>query len=148
MKIEDALANVRRLCIETAPFIYYTESRAGYVDKMRAVFQQTLNEQVDIMASTITLTECLTKPLRENDTALIAAYNTMLRSTRQVRLVPVDNTIAGRAAYLRARYNLRTPDALHVATALVTGCDAFLTNNTDIKRVTEVRVLVLDELAL
>ena len=148
MKIDDALAGVGQLCIETAPFIYYTESRAGYVDKMRAILQRAVDEQISIMASTITLTECLTKPLRDNDTALITAYNAMLRSTRRVRLVSVDSTVAGRAADLRARYNLRPPDALHIATALVAGCDAFLTNDLRLKRVTEVRVLALDELEL
>lgn len=148
MKINDALARVGLLYIETAPFIYYTESRAGYVDKMRAIFQRTLDEQITIVTSTVTLTECLTKPLRDSDTNLVAAYNAMLRSTRRIRLAPVDAIVAGRAADLRARYNLRTPDALHLATALAAGCDAFLTNDLALKRVTEVRVLALDELEL
>jgi predicted nucleic acid-binding protein len=52
------------------------------------------------------------------------------------------------AAELRARYNLRTPDALHIACAIDTGCDAFLTNDTGIKRVNEIRILVLDDLEL
>ncbi len=136
------------LGIETAPFIYYTEKRAGFVDRMRAIFQHVLDEKIDVVTSTITLTECLTKPLREKDAALVAAYNAMLRSTRGIRLIPVDATVAGRAADLRARYNLRTPDALHVATALAAGCDAFLTNDRDLKRVTEVRVFLLDDLEL
>ncbi len=148
MKINDALAGVGQLCIETAPFIYYTENRAGYVDKMRAIFQHAIDEQITVVTSTITLTECLTKPLRDNDTGLITAYNSMLRSTRRVRLVSVDETVAGRAADLRARYNLRTPDALHIATALVARCDAFLTNDLRLKRVVEVRVLALDDLEL
>jgi predicted nucleic acid-binding protein len=49
---------------------------------------------------------------------------------------------------LRARYNLRTPDALHVATRIDATCDAFLTNDAGIKRVIEIAVLVLDELEL
>lgn len=148
MKINDALAGVGLLCIETAPFIYYTESRAGYVDKMRAIFQRAQDAQITVVTSVITLTECLMKPLRDNDTNLVTAYNAMLRSTRRVRLEPVDVTVAGRAADLRAKYNLRTPDALHIATALVAGCDAFLTNDLALKRVTEIQVLALDDLEL
>jgi predicted nucleic acid-binding protein len=52
------------------------------------------------------------------------------------------------AADLRARYNLRTPDALQIATALQSGCQAFLTNDTTLKRVTELTVLVLSEIEL
>jgi predicted nucleic acid-binding protein len=39
-------------------------------------------------------------------------------------------------------------DALQIAVALEAGCEAFLTNDRTLKRVTELRVLVLDELEL
>lgn len=58
----------------------------------------------------------------------------------------VDTVMAKRAAALRAYYNLRTPDALQLAAALEAGCQAFLTNYIPLKRVTELRVLILDEL--
>jgi predicted nucleic acid-binding protein len=54
--------------------------------------------------------------------------------------------IADLAAALRARYNLRTPDALYIATAIVTRCDAFLTNDKRLRQANEIRVLTLDEL--
>jgi predicted nucleic acid-binding protein len=47
-----------------------------------------------------------------------------------------------------APHNLRTPDALHVAAGIDARCDAFLTNDTGMKHVTEIAVLVLDELEL
>jgi predicted nucleic acid-binding protein len=65
-----------------------------------------------------------------------------------IHLMPITTSVAERAAQLRAQYNLRTPDALHVASALEAACDAFLTNDLGLKRVTELRVLVLDELQL
>ena len=61
-------------------------------------------------------------------------------------LISVNKNIARRAAELRAKYNLKTPDALHVATALETHCQAFLTNDMGLKRITEIQILVLDEL--
>jgi predicted nucleic acid-binding protein len=67
-------------------------------------------------------------------------------STNYARLILIDSAVAERAADLRARHNLRTPDALQIAAALETGCQAFLTNDTQLKRVTELRVLILDEL--
>ncbi|MCC5664290.1 hypothetical protein LC653_10260 [Nostoc sp. CHAB 5784] len=44
------------------------------------------------------------------------------------------------------RYNLQLPDALQVAAAIIAGCEAFLTNDAALKRVTELRVLVVCEL--
>ena len=52
------------------------------------------------------------------------------------------------AAKLRADYNLRLPDALQLAAAITYGCDAFLTNDAQLKRVVEIQVLVIDELEI
>ncbi|MFA0763852.1 MAG: hypothetical protein XFASWVDF_001578, partial [Candidatus Fervidibacter sp.] len=38
--------------------------------------------------------------------------------------------------------------ALQLATAIKAGCDAFLTNDATLKKVTELKVLVLSELQL
>jgi predicted nucleic acid-binding protein len=55
--------------------------------------------------------------------------------------------VAARAAELRARYRLKLADALQLALALQAGCEAFLTNDLALRRVAELRVLVLDDLA-
>ena len=46
------------------------------------------------------------------------------------------------------KLNLRTPDALQLSAVVEINCQAFLTNDTQLKRVTELRVLILDELEL
>lgn len=148
MKITDALARVNLLCVEAAPFIYYTENRVPYVDKVRDIFKGINQSGLTLICSTITLSECLTKPLRENDLPLVKAFNELFDNTYGLTLVSVDDKIARRAAELRAKYGFKTPDALHIATALESYCDAFLTNDLGLKRVTEIRVLVLDELEL
>lgn len=146
MKISDALSSIKVLYVETAPFIYYTERYPVYVAKMRSVFLRIHQSQLEIFTSTITLTEVLTKPLKAGDKALVNAYHEMLENTQNIIIVPVDNTIANKAAELRAQYNLKTPDALQIATAIESGCDAFLTNDLGLRRVNEVKILVLDEL--
>lgn len=148
MNIRDALHSVRLLYVETAPFIYYTEQRAGYVEKMRVVFTDVDRGRVHVITSVVTLAEILMKRLKENDPTLVRRYREMFYRTQHMTLVPISAGVAESAADLRARYNLRTPDALHVATALDAGCDAFLTNDTDITRVNEIAVLLLDDLEL
>jgi predicted nucleic acid-binding protein len=145
MKISAVLRNVQLLCVETAPFIYFVESHPTYVDKMRDIFQEIRGSQAFVVTSTVTLTEVLTKPLASSDTALMNTYRQMLLHSRGITLLPIDAAIAERAATLRARYGLKTPDALQVATAIESNCDA-LTNDKGIQRVKEIAVLVLDDL--
>ncbi len=146
MKIDEALEEVRLLGVDTAPFIYFTERRAGYVDKMRLIFRRVFDGDMVALVSTIILPEILAKPLKESDDELVAAYRTMFYQTQGIILRPASSTIADHAADLRAHYNLKTPDALHIATAIDAGCQAFLTNDLDLRRVKEIRVLALDDL--
>lgn len=61
--------------------------------------------------------------------------------------VSIDHEIGKQAAEFRARYNITLPDALQIASALAAGSQAFLTNDASLKRVTEISILVLDEMS-
>lgn len=146
MKIEAVLSGIDLLGVDTPPFIYYTENRPIYFEKMQAIFQRVNQGQFEVLCSVITLSETLNKPIEANDQMLINAYNSLFENTAGVTLVSVNKNIARTAAELRAKYGLKTPDALHVATALETGCQAFLTNDKGLKQVSEIPILVLEEL--
>ena len=87
-------------------------------------------------------------PLRNGNAQYANAFRSLILGTAGIDAVSLTAAIAEHAADLRARYNLRTPDAVQVATALHSGCDAFLTNDRDLRRVTEIPILVLDELTM
>jgi predicted nucleic acid-binding protein len=146
VKILDVMPTLSSLCIETAPFIYLVEKHPKYVGRMRSIIQYIDDGAVMGFSSTVTLTEVLTQPLKMGNSRLVSMYRDILVQSRNFTLVPINVDIAEHAADLRARYNLKTPDALQVAVALHAGCDAFLSNDFGLKRVTEVRVLILDEL--
>jgi predicted nucleic acid-binding protein len=148
VKVSDALKGIQRLGVDTAPYIYYVENHPTYANKVDAIFQVVEAQSIEIKTSAITLTETLMKPIQASDQPLIDTYHELLTETDYVELVSITPELAEKAAHLRARYNLRTPDALHLVTAIESGCDAFLTNDLGLKRVTELRVLLLDELEL
>jgi predicted nucleic acid-binding protein len=127
--ISQALAGITSLGIETAPFIYFVERNQTYLDRIRAVFTLVTSEKVQVITSAITLTEVLVLPFQTGSTTYVSGYRDMLLNSKNISTVPVSAVIAEKAAELRATYRLRTPDALHVATAIISGCDAFLTND-------------------
>lgn len=148
MKIADALENITLLAFDTAPLIYFIERNATYLERMRNIMQQVNVGQPNGLVSVLVLSEILVYPMKTNDLELAQKYETMLINSENFNLIIVNHDVAKKAAGLRAQYNLKTPDALHLATAIVSGADAFLTNDNGFKRVSEINILVLDELEL
>ena len=148
IKLDDALTGVTALGFDTSPLIYFVERHDAYVDLVREVIRRVDGGKIAGYSSVVTLTEVLVQPKRMNNTAIEREYLDLLLHGRNLTLISIDAAIAESAAELRARYNLRTPDALQIAAILAAGCDAFLTNDIQLKRVTELRVLVLNELEM
>jgi predicted nucleic acid-binding protein len=57
----------------------------------------------------------------------------------------MDGDVAERAAAIRARWNLRTPDAIIAATALQAGCSHLITNDSVFQRVEGLNVLLISD---
>lgn len=146
--LNEALADIRRLYLETPPIIYFVEENPIYIDRMMVIMEAASRAQFEAVSGVLTLTEVLVHPLKTNNKPLAAQYRKILVNSRDFRLIPITIPISEVAADLRARYALRSPDALHLATAIHAECDAFLTNDIALKRVSEIRVLVLDDLTI
>ena len=60
-----------------------------------------------------------------------------------INLTPTIQNTHIEAARIRANYGMKYPDALHVAAALLSGCNVFLTNDKGIKPVSGINVIQL-----
>ncbi|MCX7969611.1 MAG: PIN domain-containing protein, partial [Armatimonadetes bacterium] len=118
MRLEEALEGVVKLALDTPPVIYFVEAHPEYDALVTAIFQKISDGQIVGLTSVITVTEVLVLPLRQGKVALAAAYWELLTNSANMQLVSIDPEIARKAAELRSRYNLRTPDALQLAAAI------------------------------
>lgn len=148
MKIDAALQGADRLYIDAAPLIYFVEEHRHYIRKMNRIFELIEKKSLQTVSSALVMTELLVQPLKLGNTDLAQDYYDILFTGSQRRLVSVTTDIAISGAAIRARYNLRTPDAIHVATALREDCDTILTNDRHFRRVQDLNILVLDDLEL
>ena len=80
-------------------------------------------------------------------TELQTAYQQALRNTSSRTVVPIDRAVLLEAAQLRAATSLRLPDAIHVATARLTGCSAFISNDARLRAGAGPPVIVMTEIA-
>ncbi len=79
-------------------------------------------------------------------------YKDFMLSSSSLRLYPLDDLVAEKAAELRAKYygngfKIKTPDAIQIATGILNGAEVFITNDRNLKNVTEIEIAVLDEIA-
>ena len=148
MKIAEALADIGSIFLDTAPVIYYVENNPRYHDLVKDIFARIDDGSLEAVTSPVTLSECLVAPYRLGLTALQQDFVDLIVSGRNTAFMHISYDSALRAAELRARHNLTLLDALQVGVALSARCDAFLTNDSMLRRVTELRVLVLDDVEI
>lgn len=148
IRLDEALRGVTTRGIDASPFIYLVEQHPTYLQLVREIFARIDGGNFVGVSSVITLIEVLTQPKKLGAALIEREYNALLLHSQHLTIVITTHAIADRAADLRARYSLRTPDAIQIATALQAGCEAFLTNDLALRRVTELRVLALSTLAL
>lgn len=102
--------------------------------------------ECDYITSTVTVTEYLTYPYRQNDKKLIDAFYSFI-DDMDIQVQNINVRIAEKAAQIRAEYKFfKTMDALQLATACITGCDLFLTNDRQLKQFKDIKCITVDEL--
>lgn len=133
--------------LDTAPLIYFLEDNLNYSAKLSAFFRANDDSKFKIITSTITLMEVMVVPIRHNRTDIADAYKSILSNSNGIDLINVDEFVAEEAARIRAKYNKIKPgDSIHLATAIAFNADYFFTNDRDFDKVTEIKIVKLDDL--
>lgn len=115
--------------VDTVVFIYYFENNEVYAERLDRLFLSFADLNVQIVTSIITYVEVLTLPERTGNSRLAAKYRDYLTNSANLSVYPLSLQVADEAVRLRAKHDLRTPDAIQLATACVCGADAVLTND-------------------
>ena len=132
------------VALDSSIFIYFIEEHPRYLPLVEPVFQAVDSGRLEAVTSSVTLLEVLVQPLRSGNTALAEHYEALLTRGRGLKLVELDLRLLRTAAHLRAAVSMRTPDALQVSAAMITGCSALLTNDQRIPSTPGLPVLQLD----
>jgi len=111
--------------------IYLVEENASFVAKLENAL--AANWDAKFCISPLTEMECLIMPLRWQNELLIVKFENWFRT---VEVLPVESEVFRSAAKLRADFgSLKTPDAIHLATASHHNCDEFWTNDNRLNSV-------------
>jgi predicted nucleic acid-binding protein len=134
-----------KIYLDTNFFIEFIESD----NEILRVFYQAagLQYDVELITSELTLLETLTGAIRDADQNEIAAYETWLNETNEIlRVVPISREVLRKAADVRVTTGNKTPDAIHVATAVLSECDALVSSDRGLRVPAGMRKVSLDQL--
>jgi predicted nucleic acid-binding protein len=114
---------------------------------LRPFFEAVHPGEIQIITSTLTLTEVLVLPYRTGNRSLALRYAEMLSHSQNVALLPVSGVIANEAARIRASYGYKAPDAIQLATALAGKATSFLTNDAALRSIPGLKTIFIKGLA-
>lgn len=144
----DLAATLRRrerVGLDTPVFIYHVEGTLRFAEPAGVALDELARGAFAGVTSVLTLMEVAVKPLQVGRPEVAEAYEVLLAHFPNLAVAAIDRSTARRAAELRATHRLRPADALQVATCLEHGATAFLTNDRDLRRVSELQVLLLED---
>ncbi|MFL6210796.1 MAG: type II toxin-antitoxin system VapC family toxin [Pyrinomonadaceae bacterium] len=134
--------------LDTNIVIYAVEGFVDLADQLQALLQALDNMEIVAFTSELTLAEVLVKPMQDQNQQAQRAYETFLTPSPALQVVPISRSILTEAARLRATTKLKLPDAIHLATADLSGCSSFLTNDDSFKSVASAKIKILSEISL
>jgi predicted nucleic acid-binding protein len=120
-----------RLYLDTNIIIYAFENTDEISERLRSLIAAASSPRHRFLAtSELTLAEIVVVPLRKDDRRLIDIYESITIGNSFVHVGTVSREVLWLAAILRSRrHQLRLPDAIHLATAMLFGCDYFLSGD-------------------
>lgn len=143
----EALPPACRVCLDTSPLIYHLEDVEPYAALTTDLVTRLSEGDLTGFLSTVTVAELLAKPFACPEAERVSLAENFLLTLPNCSFVPVTYRVAREAARLRARYGLRTPDAIVAATALEGGATHLVTNDAVFRRIASpgLAVVLLDD---
>lgn len=146
--LKEQLADHSVVGLDTSVFIYHFEAHPRYLPLTQVLLTGVQEGQWTAITSTITVMELTIRPWQMGRSSVAREYEALLIHFPNLTLMDVNRDVARRAAQLRALYNVRPSDALQIATALLRGATAFVTNDRKLTRLSqEIDIIVLDDFA-
>lgn len=137
------MTSPRLVALDTPVWIAFIEQKSAFLADVNPLFESLKSGRVGVVTSSVGLIEILTGALLRGDELLARRAEEILTGLNGSTVVPVTLEVARQAARLRAAYGLRTPDAIHLATAVAAEAAEFVTTDRRLARVKEIEVRVL-----
>lgn len=128
-----------RYYLDTAPIVYTVETSPLFAQRVDAVLARL---GVIPITSEMARLECRVKPMRDGNLTLLQDFDDYFANTI-AEIVQLTRDVVGKATEIRAQFNFKTPDSLHLAAAVISKCDIFLTSDQRLNRFTGITIEIV-----
>ena len=133
--LDAALGGSDRVLLDSSTLIAYHNPEERSHVLARHLLNRVADDHDSIRAyfSVVTATELLIRPIQTaaDDFTFMHQF---LTTFPHLNVLPIDLTVAVQAATIRATTGIRLPDALVIASGLLAGCEAIVTNDDQWRR--------------
>ncbi len=144
-KIKNILKNNRHIGLDSNIIIYFLDGDQRYANSCREIFSSIEKKKNIGVTSDLSYLESAVPAMRTKDVATLTLIKGFFLQMPGLKVVMPNFEILDKALYLRAVYNMKTIDAIQLATAIENGWTLFVTNDKKITRVKEIEYLYLDD---
>ena len=132
-----ALRRHERIGVDTPNVISHIQGTTHLAELAGVAMDELAGGAFTGVTSVLTLMEITVKPLHMGRPDVAEEYEVLLANDSNLVIAALDRPTARRAAELRAEYRLRPADAWQVAACLEQGATAFLSNDRELRRITD-----------
>lgn len=118
-------------------------------EQLRAAVLQRLarwciGEDGKLVTSLFSRLECRVAPIRNSDAKLLADYDEFFRGD-SVEILEISRDIVDLATSLRAQFGFKSPDAIHLASAVLAGAQVFFTGDAALAKCPAIAVELIEQ---
>lgn len=137
---------MRRAYFDTCVAIYYVENHPVFFPRIKDALFPVSGESVVPAISDLTRMECRIFPVRTGNREMLDRYDGFFDLPATFHAA-IDRAVFDLATELRATHSLKTPDALHLAAAIHSGCDELWSNDGDFAQAAanRIRLVIFDQ---
>ncbi len=133
---------LKHIAIDTMLMIYLLEGNSKHKEKIKKLIKKADK----VTFSTMGFGEVLAGLQKKEDQKNILSFISFMEQQEKIQLRPFGLQEALNFANLRAHSSIKAPDAIHLATAICSGAEAFITNDSKLKKTAGFPVLSLKDL--
>jgi predicted nucleic acid-binding protein len=131
-----------RVYLDSCVVIYLVEKCEPWWSRIQSLLLPPNGPLPEVVYSDLTRMECRIGPMSRANSVALAEYDRFF-ATPHYQKLPISTAVFDLAADLRAQHRIKTPDALHLATAIQAGCSEFWSNDQRLATATGHRIRLI-----